>query len=78
MPYSSNKEKSFYDVGFASACSKSLKGKNGLNRAEFIELMVRISVFKYVNTKIAKTPVQALKKFLTDDILPDWQIEPTW
>ena len=72
--YSNNKEKSLIDVAFAASCSRSAKGqlKTGLNRAEFIEILIRIAIQKYVQTGIVKKPVLALNKLMKEDIIPNW------
>ena len=80
MPTTTNKEKSHFDVVFAASCSRGIKGQHkvGLNRQEFTEILVRIAMFKYVDTKIVKKPVDAFKKLLKEDILANWTITPPW
>lgn len=65
---------------FAAANSKPQKGqhKMGLCRAEFIEVLVRIAIAKYIDTKICKRPAEALSKLLKEYILKDWQPAPAW
>ena len=43
--------------------------KLGLNRAEFIEILVRMAIRKYVDPKKIPKPTNAFAHFLTQDVL---------
>ena len=49
-----------------------------MNRGEFIEILVRVAIYKYMDTRIVKTPVLAFEKFMSEDIMPKWELKPTW
>jgi len=67
-------------VSFASAFVKPMKGqtKMGLNRAEFIEILLRIAKAKYFDTKTVGTVLEALQKLVNEDLLADWSLKPAW
>jgi hypothetical protein len=54
------------DVCYTAATSKPTKGvvKMGLNRAEFIEMFVRIAIIKYQDSKVVKFASDAVQKLL--------------
>ena len=68
------------DVMYAAACSKPQRGqlKTGLNRSEFIEVLVRIAKGKFVDTKICSKVSEALAMLLQENVLKDWSLTPTW
>lgn len=39
---------------------------------------MRIAIFKFVDTKIEKTPALALKRLLEEIVYPKWHIYPMW
>lgn len=48
----------------------------GLCRAEFVEILARMAVIKYHQTKVVKKPVQAVEKLVDEVLLADWKITP--
>ena len=75
-----NLKLSLVDICFAAANSKPTKGvlKTGLNRAEFIEMLVRIAIIKYQDSKVVKFASDAVQKLLEEVIVPQWVVQPTW
>jgi len=53
-----------------------IKGKTGLIRCEFIEYIVRLSAFKYVNTGVFKTYYESLQKVLNEYMKPNYKPMP--
>jgi hypothetical protein len=41
-----------------------------MHRYEFLELIIRLSIVKYRETKIVKTIQEAVERFITMDLLP--------
>ena len=67
-------------TAFYACNTRPQKGqtKMGLNRCEFIELLVRIAVSKYFYTKKVNYASEAVEKFLDEVILCDLNINPSW
>ena len=67
------------DLLFVSANDQKkggIKQKTGLIRTEFIEYLVRLAAFKYVNTGVCKTYYEALKKVIEEYIKPNFKPMP--
>ena len=67
---------SLVDVCFTASNRRPPKGvvKTGLNRAEFIEVLVRIAIQKHKS----QAPTVAFKKFLDEDIMSKWNPITQW
>lgn len=50
----------------------------GLNRCEFIEVIVRIAIAKYMKTKEVETATEAIQKLINENLFNEWHINPAW
>lgn len=58
----------------------------GLNRAEFIEMLVRLAIIKYMtfnsdffkDTEVCKKASQAFDRLLNEEIMNKWVLKPSW
>lgn len=66
------------DICFTAANSKPKPGiiKTGLNRGEFIEFLVRISLIKYKD--VVKSASEGVQKLLEEAIVPKFTFTPKW
>lgn len=49
---------------------------NTLCRFEFYEILVRIAVSKYFDTKVCDTPAEALEKLIIEHVFEHYKIQP--
>lgn len=50
----------------------------GLCRAEFVEMLARMAILKYHQTRVVKKPVEAVHKLVGEILLADYKINPSW
>ena len=61
---------------FEKSQRPGIKQKTGLIRTEFLEYLVRLADFKYVQTKYCKTYYEAVKKVLDEFLKPNYKPMP--
>ena len=65
----------YCDVNFVNATSnpkfQQMKGKVGLIRCDFLELLIRIAQYKYLNTGICQNTTESFKKLMELCIKPN-------
>lgn len=73
--------KGMVDTNIKSALSSKVVGTQDSNclRFQFLELLVRMAISKYQESKRAQTPFDAVKMLLRKDILPNVdEIKEKW
>jgi len=66
------------DLLFISANAQqkgNIKNKSGLIRCEFLEFLVRVCDFKYIQTGIHKTFAESIKYLVNDKIKPHFELQ---